>query len=99
MDTHISRKRCQRPRGALFSPEALGNGEQNRPSQSPRFARATLSFWLGAVVLGTGGCILGGRMPYEHPVGVVISMLWWGIYLGCLGGSVSAVVALLSERV
>jgi hypothetical protein len=28
-----------------------------------------------------GGCILGFCMPYHHPVAVVISALWWGIYL------------------
>jgi hypothetical protein len=37
-------------------------------------------------------------MPYRHPVAVAVSVLWWGIYLGCFGGSVGALVALLTER-
>ena len=41
-------------------------------------------------------------MPYRHPVGVTISILWWGIYLGCLGASIGAgiggLVGLLWDR-
>jgi hypothetical protein len=36
-------------------------------------------------------------MPYHHPVAVVLSALWWGIYLGCFGGSVGALIALFTE--
>ena len=57
-------------------------------------ARSTIGFWVGGGLLGTGGCILGVCMPYHHPVAVVISALWWGIYLGCLGGSVGALIAM-----
>jgi hypothetical protein len=46
---------------------------------------------LGGVVLGAGGCLLGASLPYQHPVAVAVSMLWWGIYLGCLGLSIGAV--------
>jgi hypothetical protein len=28
-------------------------------------------------------------MPYEHPMAVTMSILWWGIYLGCLGSSIT----------
>jgi hypothetical protein len=36
------------------------------------------------------GCILGASMPYRHPVGVTISLLWWGFYLGCFGACLGA---------
>jgi hypothetical protein len=26
-------------------------------------------------------------MPYHHPVAMSISVIWWGIYLGCFGAS------------
>jgi len=55
-----------------------------------RFDRITIGMFLGGLALGTAGCILGASMPYCHPVGVTISILWWGIYLGCLGASIGA---------
>ena len=63
-----------------------------------RFDRILLGFWLGGVFLGTVGCILGACMPYHHPVARGISVLWWGIYCGCLGASVGALPGLLIER-
>ena len=64
--------------------------------------RVAIGLFLGGVVLGTAGCILGACMPYRHPVGVTISILWWGIYLGCLGASIGAgiggLVGLLWDR-
>jgi hypothetical protein len=72
--------------------------DRKSPARSPRRARSTLGFWVGGGLLGTGGCLLGVCMPYHHPVAVVISALWWGMYLGCLGGSVGALIALLTER-
>jgi hypothetical protein len=63
-----------------------------------RFDRVWLGFWLGALTLGTAGCLLGARMPYRHPVSVCISVFWWGIYLGCLGAHLGAVVGLMMGR-
>jgi hypothetical protein len=37
-------------------------------------------------------------MPYQHPVAVVISVLWWSLFLGCLGGSVGVLLSLLGAR-
>jgi hypothetical protein len=37
-------------------------------------------------------------MPYQHPVAVTISVLWWGIYLGLFGASLGAVLGLLTGR-
>jgi hypothetical protein len=62
------------------------------------FRRVTIGFWLGGVVLGAGGCILGACMPYHHPVAVTLSVLWWSTYLGCLGASIGAWLGLLSDR-
>jgi hypothetical protein len=62
------------------------------------FGPLTIGFGLGGGLLGTAGCILGVYMPYHHPVAVVISALWWGIYLGCLGASVGALIVRLTER-
>jgi hypothetical protein len=37
-------------------------------------------------------------MPYARPVAVALSVLWWGLYLGCFGASLGALLALLTER-
>jgi hypothetical protein len=63
-----------------------------------RFDRVALGFQLGGLTLGAAGCILGACMPSERPAAVVMSVLWWGIYLGCLGASLGALLALLTER-
>jgi hypothetical protein len=57
-----------------------------------RFNRVAMGFWLGGLTLAVAGCILGAFMPYRHPVSVTISILWWGIYLGCLGASIGAAI-------
>jgi hypothetical protein len=62
-----------------------------------RFDR-TIGFWLGGALLGVGGCILGICMPYRHPVAVTISVLWWGMYLGCFGASIGALLGLWAEQ-
>ena len=62
-----------------------------------RFDRVALGFWVGALALGAAGCVLGARMPYRHPVSVCVSVVWWGIYLGCLGASVGALVGLMTN--
>jgi hypothetical protein len=74
---------------------------KSQPAANPfrrRLGRITIGFWLGGIVLGTGGCILGVCMPYSHPVAVTISVLWWGIYLGCFGASVGALLGLWAEQ-
>jgi hypothetical protein len=63
-----------------------------------RFSPEAIGFWLGGAGLGTCGCLLGALMPYCHPAAVAISVLWWGIYLGCLGASVGALVGALTRR-
>ena len=66
-------------------------------SPSRRFDRVSIGFWLGGATLGTGGCILGGCMPYHHPVALAISVIWWGIFLGCFGASLGALFGLFTH--
>jgi hypothetical protein len=63
-----------------------------------RLNPATVGFWLGGCVLGTGGAIVGACMPYHHPVAVTISILWWAIFLGCFGASIGALLGLWKNR-
>jgi hypothetical protein len=37
-------------------------------------------------------------MPYHHPVGMLVSVLWWGLYFGCFGTSIGALVGLWAEQ-
>jgi hypothetical protein len=48
--------------------------------------------------LGAGGCLFGASMPYHHPVGVAVSVLWWGLYFGCFGTSLGALLGLWAEQ-
>jgi hypothetical protein len=65
-------------------------------SPSRRFDRVSIAFWLGGATFATADFILGGCMPYTHPVAIAISMFWWGIYIGCLGASLGALLWLLT---
>jgi hypothetical protein len=38
-------------------------------------------------------------MPYRHPAGTAMSMLWWGIYFGCFGVWLGAVWGASVERI
>jgi hypothetical protein len=51
----------------------------------------------GGVAFAMGGCILGVYMPYYHPIGVNISMLWWSIFLGIIGAYIGGCVGQLFE--
>jgi hypothetical protein len=79
------------------SPAPLATGDGVQPRAARCRSGRTIGFWLGGAVFGIGGCVLGVCMPYHHPVAVVISTLWWGIYLGCFGASVGALVAMPFE--
>jgi hypothetical protein len=37
-------------------------------------------------------------MPYQHLVARIISVLWWGIYLGVLGASIGSLLGLFTDR-
>jgi len=61
-----------------------------------RFNRATIGFWLAGATSGIAGSIFGACMHYHHPAAIVISMIWWGIYLGCLGASIGALFGMFT---
>jgi hypothetical protein len=73
---------------------------QWEPQRDParRGNRITLGFGLGGILLGTAGCIFGASLSSHHPVAWVLSVLWWGIYCGCLGASLGALPGLFLER-
>jgi hypothetical protein len=85
-------------RSPTSAPTPGRKGKGNRVVNRLRFNR-TIGFWLGGVVLGTAGCIIGASVPYDHPVAVTASMLWWGIYIGSFGGSVGALIGVLTESI
>src|SRR5262249_28363514 len=60
--------------------------------------RVTIGFWIGAIALGIAGCVLGGYMPYQHPVATAMSIFWWGIFMGCFGGSLGGLLALTTQE-
>jgi hypothetical protein len=57
-----------------------------------------IGFWLGGGLLGVGGAILGFCLTYHDPVGMTVSALWWGIYLGCFGASIGALLGVWAEQ-
>jgi hypothetical protein len=36
-------------------------------------------------------------MPYHHALAMGLSVLWWGVYFGCLGASIGALLGLAAE--
>jgi hypothetical protein len=83
-----TRPRAVLPQGCRAAVESTRRGRNH----------VAIGFWLGGLALATVGCILGARMPCSHPVAVTISVLWWGVYLGCFGASIGAAVGLLVGR-
>jgi hypothetical protein len=92
---------CQPTRGkAIQRPGFSAPGEQAPGGlvHPGRFSPLTIGFWLGGAGMGMGGCLLGALMADGHPVAVAVSVLWWGLYLGCFGASVGALVGALTDR-
>ena len=79
------------------APMAAGNGDETRADGRRRLNRG-IGLLLGGIVLGVGGCLFGASMPYHHPVSVVAGVLWWGLYFGCFGMSVGALLGLWAEQ-
>src|SRR5262249_18314091 len=88
------------------APASLGKAKRNwrRAVQAPnpwllnRFDRS-IGFWLGGALLGACGCILGGSRPHRHSVALTISVLWWGIYIGCWGAGIGALLGWWAEQI
>jgi hypothetical protein len=78
-----------------FAPHRRNGGPDRRLPPPP--VRPHPRLLAGRGCLGTAGCFIGAAMPYSHPVAVTANVLWWGVFLGCLGGSVCAVVGLWAE--
>ena len=72
-------------------------GRQKNAGRRLAFDRGR-GFWLGGLVLGTAGCAIGAAFPYEYPASIVMSMLWWGIYVGVPGAWLGAMLGMLVER-
>jgi hypothetical protein len=80
---------------SIFFPSSITEGKrQQQRVPTRRGSRITLGFWLGGILFGTAGCILGASLSYSHPVARIISVVWWGIYFGCLGASIGALPGL-----
>jgi hypothetical protein len=96
------------PRDTYLSPNSAGHGARQRAVCAPKKPPAaktlrhrlnrTTGFSLGGVILGAAGCLFGASMPYQHPVGMAVSVMWWGIYLGCFGASLGALLGMWAER-
>jgi hypothetical protein len=94
----VTDRQTPRPRSLSEAKEAAEMAiRSSNATRCCRFGRA-IGFWLGGVLLGVGGCILGACLPYRHPVGVSISVVWWGIYFGCFGASVGAMLGMWTEQ-
>jgi hypothetical protein len=87
-----------RKRDARFSPITPRSDERRRPPdqswRSRPFDASTAGFWLGGLALGAAGCILAPSMPHYDPVPVTFRVLWWGMYLGTLGGGFGALIGM-----
>jgi hypothetical protein len=81
------------------APSPVAAGKEGRPTAvRRRLDPVAAGFWLGGVALGAAGCIFGALLPYHHPVARVVSVLWWGIYFGCFGAGIGALVGLVAKR-
>ena len=89
---------CTLEQSTFFSSSILEVKREQQGVPRRRWSRITLGFWLGGILFGTAGCILGASLSYHHPVARVISVLWWGIYWGCLGASLWSEVPLVTPE-
>jgi hypothetical protein len=62
-----------------------------------RFNRHS-GFVLGGIIMAAGGCLFGAAMPYQHPVAVTVSVLWWSLFFGCFGAWLGALLGLCAEQ-
>jgi hypothetical protein len=81
----------------ISTPEPAARRKWARFVPRFRFDRS-IGFGLGGLMLGTVGRLYGASMSHSHPVTEVASVLWWGIYFGCLGASIGALVGILVEQ-
>ena len=81
------------------NPAYLSAGNRQwQETRQRRLKRSTIGFWLAGALLGTAGCVLGASISYHHPAARILSALWWGIFFGCFGGSIGALIGLCMDR-
>src|SRR5262249_54468600 len=57
----------------------------------------TIGMVAGGLVLGAVGVAVAASYSYAYPVGLAVSMIWWGIYFGALGVSLGALPGLITQ--
>src|SRR5262245_34576297 len=89
----LTRRRKRRSRATALTAAAAA------PPPAPAgIDRSAVGFWVGGLGLGVAGCVVGACLPYRHPVAVLCSALWWGVFLGCGGGSIVSLGCWLTQR-
>jgi hypothetical protein len=58
----------------------------------------TVGACVGALGLEAVGVTVAASYSYRHSVGLVIGILWWAVYCGCLGVAIGALLGLLVQR-
>jgi hypothetical protein len=58
----------------------------------------TIGLFAGGLVLAAAGVTVAASYSYAHPVGLAVSMIWWGIYCGAFGASIGALPGLFTQR-
>src|SRR5262249_12441359 len=88
--------------------EELKNGEKPRDvntkqGMSNLFQLRTDPVWTGLVLgglsLGAFGAQIAASYSYTTFGGLIISVLWWAIYLGALGAALGALPGLVMQKV
>jgi hypothetical protein len=74
-----------------------GRGQTAANPFRRRFDRVSIGFFLGGIGLAAVGAGIAASFPYKYPAALVVSILWWGIYCGCLGASLGALAGLLTQ--
>ena len=67
---------CTREQSNFF-PSFIMKGKWEQPRvPRRRGSRITLGFWLGGILFGTAGGLLGASLSYHHAVARVLSVVW-----------------------
>ena len=63
-----------------------------------RWDPITIGVLAGGLILGAAGVAVAASYSYALTAGLVVSVIWWGIYCGALGASIGALPGLLTQR-
>jgi hypothetical protein len=78
----------------LAARERVGNCAVRHRGADP----ITIGMLAGGLLLGALGVAVAASYSYAHAAGMVISLIWWGIYFGALGASIGALPGLFTQR-